>query len=229
MNHSHATRFDTAAGVRRPGLRDLVIPVLAMTAVVVASNILVQYPVQGQVGPLVLADLLTWGAFTYPVAFLVTDLTNRYYGPFIARLVVVAGFAAAVVVSAALASPRIAAASGAAFLCGQILDVTVFNRLRRLAWWWAPLTASLVGSVLDTVLFFTLAFAPFAVFLGANDDFAIAAAPLLGVLSPEVPRFMSWALGDLSVKILAALVLLVPYRVVLGLLLPEAVGRRQAV
>ncbi|WP_334176175.1 VUT family protein [Pseudoxanthobacter sp.] len=199
-----------------------------MTAVVVASNILVQYPVQGQVGPLVLSDLLTWGAFTYPVAFLVTDLTNRCYGPATARLVVVAGFAVAVALSVALSTPRIAAASGSAFLFGQILDVTVFNRLRRLAWWWAPLTASLVGSVLDTAIFFSLAFAPFAAFLGANDDFAIAHAPLLGIFAPELPRFVSWALGDLSVKILAALVLLAPYRVVLGYVLPEAVAPRQA-
>ncbi len=223
MNPAH-----TSAGRRRLRPADLVIPVLAMTAVVVASNILVQYPVQGQVGPLVLSDLLTWGAFTYPVAFLVTDLTNRCYGPATARLVVVAGFAVAVALSVALSTPRIAAASGSAFLFGQILDVTVFNRLRRLAWWWAPLTASLVGSVLDTAIFFSLAFAPFAAFLGANDDFAIAHAPLLGIFAPELPRFVSWALGDLSVKILAALVLLAPYRVVLGYVLPEAVAPRQA-
>lgn len=223
MNPAH-----TSAGRRRLRPADLVIPVLAMTAVVVASNILVQYPVQGQVGPLVLSDLLTWGAFTYPVAFLVTDLTNRCYGPATARLVVVVGFAVAVALSVALSTPRIAAASGSAFLFGQILDVTVFNRLRRLAWWWAPLTASLVGSVLDTAIFFSLAFAPFAAFLGANDDFAIAHAPLLGIFAPELPRFVSWALGDLSVKILAALVLLAPYRVVLGYVLPEAVAPRQA-
>lgn len=213
---------------RRFGLADLVIPTVAMTLVVVASNILVQYPVEGQIGRLVLADLLTWGAFTYPVAFLVTDLTNRYYGSTVARLVVVAGFAVAVALSVALSTPRIAAASGTAFLCGQILDVTVFNRLRRLAWWWAPLTASLVGSVLDTAVFFTLAFAPAAVFLGPNDGFAIEASPLVGLFAAEAPRFVSWAIGDLSVKIAAALVLLVPYRIVLSIVLPSALARPAA-
>lgn len=212
----------------KAGLGRYIVPALAMVAVVVASNVLVQYPVQGQIGRVSLADLLTWGAFTYPIAFLVTDLTNRCYGVTTARIVVAIGFLVAVVLSVALATPRIAVASGTAFLFGQLLDVTVFNRLRRLAWWWAPLTASIVGSILDTSIFFSLAFAPFASGLGPNDPFALEWAPLLGAFSPDIPRFMSWAMGDLSVKLTAALILLAPYRVVLGYVLPSAVARPAA-
>ena len=130
--------------------------VAAMALVVVASNILVQFPVQGQIGGLSLADILTWGAFTYPFAFLVTDLANRRYGPAVARRMVFVGFMTAVVCSilvppllfrhgliefetAAGRLVRIAAASGAAFLTAQLLDVTVFNRLRRQSWWRAPI------------------------------------------------------------------------------------------
>ncbi len=107
---------------------DIALLVAAMIAVVVASNILVQYPVQGAVGGVNLADILTWGAFTYPLAFLVTDLTNRSFGPVVARRVILAGFAIAVALSVYFASPRLAIASGTAFLVGQLLDVTVFNR-----------------------------------------------------------------------------------------------------
>ncbi len=199
----------------------------SMAAVVVLSNVLVQYPVDAQLGRIALADVLTWGAFTYPLAFFVSDLTNRRFGPSVARLVVLVGFAAAVLVSIELSTARIAIASGTAFLVGQLLDVTFFNRLRRLAWWRAPLAGSVVGSVLDTAIFFTLAFAPFAVFLGPNDPFAIEAAPLLGAFAPDLPRWMSWALGDLSVKLAAALVLLVPYRVVMGLILPWPAGQQR--
>ena len=103
-------------------LHRLWLPILAMTLAVVASNILVQYPIN---------DWLTWGAFTYPAAFLVTDLTNRRYGTASARRVVYAGFAIAVVMSLWFADPRIALASGAAFLVAQLMDVTVFDRLRR--------------------------------------------------------------------------------------------------
>ena len=97
--------------------------IAAMVAIVAASNFLVQFPVQLQLGPLNLADLLTWGAFTYPVAFLVTDLTNRHFGPQRARLVVVAGFVVAVILSVWLATPRIAIASGTAFLVAQLLYI----------------------------------------------------------------------------------------------------------
>ena len=114
-------------------LARFLVAVAAMVAVVAASNFLVQYPVQAQIGGINLADLLTWGAFTYPVAFLVTDLTNRHFGANGARLVVVCGFAVAVVLSVWLATPRIAIASGTAFLVAQFLDISIFDRLRRKA------------------------------------------------------------------------------------------------
>lgn len=198
--------------------RPLAYGILAMTAVVVASNFLVQYPVHGMLAGINLADLLTWGAFTYPIAFLVTDLTNRQYGPKAARKVVFAGFAVAVALSIWLATPRIAIASGAAFLSAQLLDVFVFNKLRNLTWWKAPAVSSTVSSVLDTVIFFFIAFSAQLAFMGGFDAFAVEAAPLLGVFSVEVPRWVSWALGDFSVKLLVAAAMLAPYRLLLALL-----------
>jgi queuosine precursor transporter len=194
--------------------------VALMTAVVVASNILVQFPLQATLGAINLADLLTWGAFTYPFAFLVTDLTNRHYGPRNARLVVICGFVVGVALSWYFAQPRIAIASGLAFLLGQMLDISVFNRLRRQSWWQAPLAGSMLGSILDTALFFSFAFAPaFSVF-GPNDDYAIGMAPLLGVMTAEAPRWISWALGDLAVKVLFALILLMPYGALMSVIRP---------
>lgn len=191
-----------------------------MALVVIASNILVQYPLPGSIAGMALGDLLTWGAFSYPVAFLVTDLTNRQFGPAIARRVVIAGFVVAVTLSIWLATPRIAIASGSAFLIGQMLDISVFNRLRRQTWWRAPLAGSLFGSVLDTAIFFSFAFAPvFAVF-GPNDAFAIENAPFLGLFATEVPRWISWAAGDLSVKILVGLVMLLPYGALMSIIRP---------
>ncbi|WP_235830287.1 queuosine precursor transporter [Algihabitans albus] len=160
-------------------LRGIALGIAAMAVVVTASNILVQYP---------LNDWITWGAFTYPIAFLVTDLANRALGPAQARRVVYAGFALAVVLSILLADPRIALASGSAFLVAQLLDVTIFDRLRKAAWWQAPLASSTLGSVTDTALFFSLAFA--------------------GTGLPWV----TWAIGDLGVKLAMALVLLIPFR-----------------
>jgi uncharacterized PurR-regulated membrane protein YhhQ (DUF165 family) len=154
-----------------------------MTIIVVASNILVQYPVN---------DWLTWGAFTYPVAFLVTDLANRWLGPAAARRVVYLGFALAVLCSIWLATPRIAVASGTAFLVAQLLDVLVFDRLRQGRWWRAPLVSSVLGSVIDTALFFSLAF-------------AFTGLPWIG-----------WAVGDLAVKLAVALAMLVPFRLMMG-------------
>lgn len=199
----------------------LIIPILSMMAVVAASNYLVQFPVNFTIGALNLADVLTYGAFTYPAAFLVTDLTNRHYGPGRARLVVLIGFVLAVLLSIWLASPRIAIASGSAFLAAQLLDVAIFNRLRRGLWWRAPLISSLVGSVLDTFLFFSMAFAVQFSALGPHDDFAIAATGLLGLMAWEAPRWMSWALGDLAVKLAVALMMLAPYRLLRGWLAPH--------
>lgn len=178
--------------------------VAAMAVLVTASNILVQYPV---------GDFLTWGAFTYPFAFLVTDLVNRRAGPAAARRVALAGFAVAVALSIWLATPRIAVASGAAFLAAQLLDVAVFNQLREGAWWRAPLVSSLIGSAVDTALFFTLAFSASVTMLGPEEAWATAAAPLMGV-GPAAPFWVSLALGDFGVKLLIALAALGPYRAI---------------
>ncbi len=156
----------------------LLLPTAAMIVVIVASNILVQHPIN---------DWLTWGALTYPVAFLVTDLTNRTLGAASARRVVQVGFAVAVVLSAMLATPRIAAASGIAFLAAQLLDIHVFDRLRARAWWQPPLASSVVGSGVDTGLFFSLAF-----------------------IGTGVP-WVTLAAGDLLVKLALALAMLLPF------------------
>lgn len=202
------------------------VAVAAMAAVVAASNYLVQFPVQAQLGGINLADLLTWGAFTYPVAFLVNDLTNRALGPARARQVVLVGFVLAVVLSIWLATPRIAIASGSAFLLAQLLDVSIFDRLRRSAWWQAPLISSVVGSVIDTVLFFGVAFAPaFAgidALFGMEDGSLGFPAPFLGA-GAEVPLWVSLAAGDFCVKMLVALALLAPYGA-----LRRVVGERAA-
>ncbi len=203
---------------RQSHARGILLGVLAMIVVVSGSNYLVQFPVHARLGPVDLADLLTWAAFTYPVAFLVTDLVNRAFGPAAARKVVYAGFALGVALSIWLASPRIAIASGSAFLVAQLLDVLIFHRLRGRAWWVPPAASSIIGSLADTFLFFSLAFAASFAFLGANDDFASASAPLLGILPLEAPRWTSWALGDLAVKLLMAAVLLAPYGILKGML-----------
>ncbi|MDK9697324.1 MAG: queuosine precursor transporter [Siculibacillus sp.] len=200
-----------------------------MVVVVVASNVLVQYPVAAMVGGIDLADLLTWGAFSYPAAFLVTDLTNRRFGVVMARRVIYVGFFLAVVMSMAIATPRIAVASATAFLVGQLLDVTVFDRLRRASRWWkAPFVGSLIGSATDTTVFFSLAFAAAFGFLGAADTFAGEAAPLFGLLSTEAPRWISWALADFSVKLGFAALFLVPYRLLMNVLWPLPTSRLAA-
>jgi len=163
-------------------LKTLYGPVAAMAAVIVLSNLLVQHPIN---------DWLTWGAFSYPLVFLVCDLTNRALGPVAARRVAWAGFAVAVGVSLALAPWRIALASGAAFIFSQAMDILIFNRWRRASWWKAPLMGSLVASVVDTAVFFFLAFA------GSQMDWLMLAS------------------GDLAVKAAMAVLLLAPYRALL--------------
>jgi queuosine precursor transporter len=202
--------------------------VALMTLVVVASNFLVQYPLPGSIAGMQLGDLLTWGAFSYPIAFLVTDLTNRQFGPRTARKVVVAGFAVAVLLSVLVATPRIAIASGSAFLLGQLLDISVFNKLRAQSWWRAPLVGSLFGSFLDTAIFFSFAFAAFFVVFGPNDPFALESAPILGVMTSEAPRWISWALGDLSVKIIVGLVMLLPYGALMNVIKPMPATKANA-
>ncbi len=194
------------------------IPYLAaMTAVVAASNYLVQFPFT-HFG---LGDILTWGAFTYPVAFLVNDLTNRRYGVQSARIVIAAGFVLAVALSVWLATPRIAIASGSAFLVAQLLDASIFNVLRRQSWWKAPFISTLFGSVIDTVLFFSLAFAPVFALLdawfGGEDGSLGMAVPFLGT---QMPLWASLAVGDFGVKILIGLAMLVPYGALLRVLKP---------
>lgn len=195
-----------------------IIAVAAMAAIIAGSNYLVQFPVHATLGGINLADLLTYAAFTFPVAFLVTDLTNKLFGPAAARKVVVAGFIIAVIVSIIVASPRIAIASGSAFLISQLLDVSIFDRLRTGTWWRAPLISSMLGAVVDTFVFFSFAFAASLSFLGEGLDFAVQPAPLLGVMATEAPRWVSWALGDLVVKVSMALVLLAPYGMLRGAL-----------
>lgn len=189
--------------------------IMAMAAVVVASNYLVQFPLQAHLLGVNLADLLTWGAFTYPVAFLVTDLTNRHFGPGAARRVVFVGFVLAVALSIWLATPRIALASGSAFLVAQLLDVALFDRLRRHVWWVPPLVSSMVGSAVDTLLFFALAFAPAfaALDFGGEAGSLGFAVPLLG-LGSDVPLWVSLAAGDYLVKLAVGLAMLVPYALV---------------
>lgn len=193
--------------------------ILAMVAVVAASNYLVQFPVQASLGGVNLAEILTWGAFTYPVAFLVTDLTNRRFGPAAARTVVACGFVLAVLLSIWLATPRIAVASGSAFLIAQLLDVSIFDRMRRSDWWKAPLISSVIGSIVDTIFFFGIAFSVRFAFLdtgfGLEDGSLPFPVPFLG-FGGEVPLWISLAAGDFSVKILVALVMLAPYRVLRG-------------
>lgn len=219
-------------------LSRFLVAVAAMVVVVAASNILVLYPFQVQLGAVNLADLLTWGAFTFPFAFLITDLTNRYDGAGNARRVVLVGFLVGLAVSfylsfnplpwnaggAPATTQRIALASAAAFVTGQLLDISVFSRLRAArAWFLPPLLGSLFGSMLDTTIFFTIAFAP--ALAGVDALFGLAdgslgfPAPFLGV-GPEVPLWVSLAAGDFMVKFLAALVLLAPYRVLMGKLKP---------
>jgi uncharacterized integral membrane protein (TIGR00697 family) len=201
-----------------------IIGILAMAAIVVASNILVQFLVAG--------GLLTWGAFTYPLAFLVTDVMNRVYGTAAARRVVFAGFVTGILCSLigsqimlegdgysyAAVPLRIALGSGTAFLVAQLTDVFVFNRFRDGRWWRAPLISTLAGSALDTALFFSIAFSATLSF-GANADAAVAWAqdptPLL-MLGPLAPLWVSLALADWSVKLTLALIALVPFRIIVG-------------
>lgn len=201
--------------------RKLIPGILAMAAIVVASNILVQF-LYGQ--------WLTWGAFTYPFAFLVTDITNRLYGAPAARRVVLAGFVVGAICSligtqivgtfGPLVSLRVAIGSGAAFLAAQMLDVTVFNRMRDATWWRAPLISTLAGSTLDTAIFFTTAFSATLVFLEPGNDvtWANEALPLLG-FGPIVPLWISLAAADWGVKLTLAAVALVPFRLIIGKLI----------
>jgi hypothetical protein len=190
--------------------------ILAMAAVVVASNILVQF---------LFGQWLTWGAFTYPVAFLVTDVMNRVYGKGPARRVVLAGFVVGVICSligtqimgefGPLVTLRIAIGSGLAFLTAQLLDISVFSALRDGKWWRAPLASTLVGSSVDTAIFFTVAFSGALSWIEPANDVSWAGEmlPLLG-RGPVAPLWVSLALADWMVKLSLALLALIPFRLI---------------
>ena len=166
-----------------------------MGFIVLASNYLVQFPIK-YYG---LGEILTYGAFSYPIAFLITDLANRSYGKMVARKIVYIGFAIGISFTLLfstnftdLISLRIAIGSGTAFLIAQLLDVQIFDRLRKKDWFIAPLTSSLIGSTVDTFLFFSISF-----------------------YATGIP-WVTLSLGDLAVKIFVALVMLIPFRLLLG-------------
>ena len=168
-----------------------------MGVVVLSSNFLVQFPIKYYE----LEEILTYGAFSYPIAFLITDLANRSYGKIIARKIVYIGFATGVSFTllfstnfADLISVRIAIGSGTAFLIAQLLDVQIFDKLRKKEWFVAPLTSSLIGSTIDTFLFFSISF-----------------------YATGIP-WVTLSLGDLAVKVLVALLMLIPFRLLLGTL-----------
>ena len=168
---------------------------LLMGVVVLFSNYLVQFPIE-YYG---LEEILTYGAFSYPIAFLITDLANRSYGKIIARQIVYIGFIIGISFTllfstnfADLISVRIAIGSGTAFLVAQLLDVQIFDKLRKNKWFVAPLTSSFIGSTVDTFLFFSISF-----------------------YDTGIPWF-TLSLGDLAVKILVALIMLIPFRLLLG-------------
>ena len=172
---------------------------LLMGAVILSSNYLVQFPIK-YYG---LDEVLTYGAFSYPIAFFITDLANRTYGKLIARNIVYIGFTIGISFTlifstnfADLISVRIAIGSGTAFLIAQLLDVQIFDYLRKKKWFIAPLTSSVIGSIIDTFLFFSISF-----------------------YATGVP-WVSLSLGDLAVKILVALIMLVPFRILLKIVKP---------
>jgi len=197
--------------------------VLAMAAIVVASNILVQF---------LFGQWLTWGAFTYPLAFLVTDVMNRIYGAPAARRVVFIGFLVGVACSligtqimgefGPLVTLRIALGSGIAFLTAQLLDVAIFDRLRNGGWWQAPVISSLIGSSIDTALFFFIAFSgALAAVLPGDVAWANEVLPILGA-GPAAPLWVSLAIADWGVKLALALVALVPFRLLTRKIMPHA-------
>lgn len=187
----------------------------AMALTVIVSNVLVQF---------LLGDWLTWAAFTYPVAFLITDITNRLLGTKMARKVVLHGFVTGVLCSLIasefttadgfpLTTIRIALGSGLAFLMAQLTDIVVFNSVQKSPWYKAPLLSSVVGSLIDTIVFFTIAFSAAFVFVAPGVDVAWAneLVPILGV-GVLAPLWVSLAIADFAVKLLLVLVALLPYR-----------------
>lgn len=204
--------------------RNLIPGIFAMAAIVVASNILVQH---------LFGQWLTWGAFTYPFAFLVTDLTNRIYGAAAARRVVLVGFGVGLICSVIgtqvmgefgpLVTLRVALGSGLAFLTAQMLDVAIFDRLRSGAWWRAPLVSTLVGATADTAIFFTVAFSAALIWLEPGNDvtWANQVLPMLG-LGPAAPLWLSLAVADWGVKLALAMIALIPFRIIIRKFYPSS-------
>ena len=202
--------------------RSLFPGVFAMASIVLASNILVQF---------LFGNWLTWGAFTYPLAFLVTDIMNRVYGAQAARKVVFAGFIVGVLCSfvgtqimgefGPLVTFRIALGSGIAFLTAQLIDVGIFSALRDGKWWRAPLASTLIGSTIDTALFFIIAFSASLTFIEPSNDVSWAGEvlPILGV-GPQAPLWVSLAIADWCVKLGLALIALIPFRLITGRFIP---------
>jgi queuosine precursor transporter len=199
-------------------MKQLLPGILAMAVIVVASNILVQHP---------MGAYLTWGALTYPLSFLVNDIVNRLHGVTAARRVVLAGFVVGLICSVIgtrimgefgpLVTLRVAIGSGLAFLVGQLLDVTLFDRLRRSEWWRAPLVSSLLGSSVDSAIFFPIAFAMAFTFLEPSNDvsWATETGALLGI-GPAVPYWVSLAVADWCVKFAIAVLGLLPFRLIIA-------------
>ena len=195
-------------------MKNTLLGVIAMGAIVLVSNILVQFP---------LGNWLTWGAFTYPLAFLVTDLINRFFGAAAARRVVYFGLLVGLGCSfvgtqmmgefGPLVTLRIAIGSATAFLAGQLLDVAIFDRLRAAAWWKAPFLSTLAGSALDTAIFFSIAFSAGLIWLEPGNDVAWAneTLPLLG-FGPIAALWVSLAVADFAVKTAVDLGALLPFR-----------------
>ena len=206
--------MQTASSLDR---RDFLLAVAAIAMVVLASNILVQYPF-GHAG---LGDYLTWGAFSYPFALLVTEASNRRFGPLVARRVVYAGFVLAVALSVYFATPRIAIASGSAFLAAQLLDISIFTRLRGQAWWLPPFVSSVISSALDTAIFFSVAFA-----CGPLPGLGLTITDMLATVGiADTCTTLPWvnlAVADYLVKLALAALSLAPYGVVLTVMRRES-------
>lgn len=196
--------------------RDFLIALTAMTLVVLSSNILVQHPFTHWG----MGDYLTWGAFSYPFSFLVTDLSNRRFGTQGARRVVYVGFVLAVALSIVFATPRIAIASGSAFLVAQLLDISIFARLRDRAWWMPPFISSVISSGLDTVIFFSFAF-----YCGVVPGLGLTISEMLGQagIADECIAlpWVNLAIADYLVKLALAAIAIAPYGAILSLMRPR--------
>ena len=196
--------------------RDFFIALVAMTLVVLSSNILVQHPFTHWG----LGDYLTWGAFSYPFSFLVTDLANRRFGTRGARRIVYVGFVLAVALSVILATPRIAMASGAAFLVAQLIDIGIFARLRDKAWWMPPFVSSVISSGLDTAIFFSVAF-----YCGPVPGVGLTISDMLeqaGIADACIALpWVNLAVADYGVKLVLAAIAIAPYGAVMALMRPR--------